>query len=299
MAGRGSGRRPARQEKADLPPRWGLLPLLPALAILLALYAGPLVLMLLYSFWRVKNFRMVPDWTLDNYAAFLSNPAYLRVFARTVEMAAITTILALVIAYPLAWFIAKVARRSKLLLVLLIVIPFWTSFVIRAYAWATILGARGLVNSLLIWLGLVDDPVQALLYSPTSVVIGLLSIYLPFMVLSIYASLERLDDRLIEAARDLYAGTARTWCAVILPLTLPGAVVGALFVFIPILGEYVVPSLLGGVSGFFITNVIVQLFGQSGQWGQGSAIAFTMLAFILLTLWLLRRFVRTDALFAR
>ncbi|MFO1059025.1 MAG: ABC transporter permease [Dongiaceae bacterium] len=299
MAGGGPGRRPARQEKADLPPRWGLLPLLPALAILLALYAGPLVLMLLYSFWRVKNFRMVPDWTLDNYAAFLSNPAYLRVFARTVEMAAITTILALVIAYPLAWFIAKVARRSKLLLVLLIVIPFWTSFVIRAYAWATILGARGLVNSLLIWLGLVDDPVQALLYSPTSVVIGLLSIYLPFMVLSIYASLERLDDRLIEAARDLYAGTARTWCAVILPLTLPGAVVGALFVFIPILGEYVVPSLLGGVSGFFITNVIVQLFGQSGQWGQGSAIAFTMLAFILLTLWLLRRFVRTDALFAR
>ena len=98
MAGRGSGRRPARQEKADLPPRWGLLPLLPALAILLALYAGPLVLMLLYSFWRVKNFRMVPDWTLDNYAAFLSNPAYLRVFARTVEMAAITTILALVTA---------------------------------------------------------------------------------------------------------------------------------------------------------------------------------------------------------
>lgn len=299
MAGRGSGRRPAGQEKADLPPRWGLLPLLPAFAILLALYAGPLVLMLLYSFWRVKNFRMVPEWTLDNYAAFLANPAYLRVFARTVEMAAITTILALVIAYPLAWFIAKVARRSKLLLVLLIVIPFWTSFVIRAYAWATILGARGLVNSLLIWLGLVDDPVQALLYSPTSVVIGLLSIYLPFMVLSIYASLERLDDRLIEAARDLYAGTARTWCAVILPLTLPGAVVGALFVFIPILGEYVVPSLLGGVSGFFITNVIVQLFGQSGQWGQGSAIAFTMLAFILLTLWLLRRFVRTDALFAR
>ena len=130
-------------------------------------------------------------------------------------------------------------------------------------------------------------------------IIGLLCIYLPFMTLTIYASLERLDDRLLEAAHDLYASQFRTFWKVTLPLTMPGIVAGIIFVFIPILGEYVVPNLLGGVSGFFITNIVVNLFGQSGQWGQGSAIAFVMMFFIVATLLACRRFINYDEMFSR
>ena len=276
-----------------------LLPLAPAMAIFLCLYVAPLLLMFVYSFWSVEHFRMVPKWTLDNYVFFLSNPAYLRVFLRTVITAAVTTALALLISYPLAYYVSKVATKAKLFLVLFIIIPFWTSFVIRAYAWATILGARGLVNGLLIGVGVIDEPLQQILYSPVSVVIGLLCIYLPFMTLTIYASLERLDDRLLEAAHDLYAGQFRVFWKVTLPLSMPGIVAGVIFVFIPILGEYVVPKLLGGVSGYFITNILVNLFGQSGQWGQGSAIAFVMMAFIVAVLLAFRRFTNYEESFAR
>jgi len=275
------------------------LPLAPAMGIFVCLYIAPMLLMFIYSFWTVQNFRMVPIWTLDNYIFFLTNTAYLRVFIRTVITAAVATGLALLISYPLAYYVAKIAKRAKLFLIFFIVIPFWTSFVIRAYAWATILGARGLINGLLISTGLIDEPLQQILYSPVSVIIGLLCIYLPFMTLTIYASLERLDDRLLEAAHDLYASQFRTFWKVTLPLTMPGIVAGIIFVFIPILGEYVVPNLLGGVSGFFITNIVVNLFGQSGQWGQGSAIAFVMMLFIVATLVACRRFINYDEIFSR
>jgi ABC-type spermidine/putrescine transport system permease subunit I len=278
---------------------WKLLPLAPAMLIFGCLYIAPMLMMFVYSFWTAENFRMVPKWTLANYTFFLTNPSLLRVFFYTIVVAAITTLLALAISYPLAYFVAKVAKRAKLFLILFIVIPFWTSFVIRAYAWATILGARGLINSFLINLGIIEEPLRQILYSPASVIIGLLCIYLPFMTLAIYASLERLDDRLLEAAEDLYASPLRSFWRVTFPLTLPGVVAGAIFVFIPILGEYVVPNVLGGVSGFFITNIIVNLFGQSGQWGQGSAIAFTMMFFILATLIAFRRFLNTEEMFRR
>jgi ABC-type spermidine/putrescine transport system permease subunit I len=276
-----------------------LLPLVPALLIFGLLYIAPLFLMLLYSFWTVENFRMVPRWTLDNYSAFLMNAAYLRVFAYTIVIALVATLLALLISYPLAYYAAKVVKRGRLFLILFIVIPFWTSFVVRAYAWATILGARGLINTLLITLGVIDEPIQELLYSPFSLVIGLLCIYLPFMTLSIYASLVRLDDRLLDAAADLYAAPARSFWRITFPLTLPGVIAGSIFVFIPILGEYVVPNVLGGVSGFFIANIIVNLFGQSGQWGQGSAIAFCMMAFIIATLIAFRRVLEPVSMYRR
>ncbi|TGS71738.1 ABC transporter permease [Mesorhizobium sp. M3A.F.Ca.ET.201.01.1.1] len=263
---------------------------LPAVVIYATLFVLPLLIMFTFSLKVVDNFKVTDVWTLDNYREAFANPVYLNVAARTVFTAFLTTISSLLVGYPLAYFVSKIARSRILLL--LIVIPFWTSFVVRAYAWAVILGPRGVINQLLLSLGLVDEPIRELLYGPISMGIGLLCLYLPFMILSIYVALERLDDRLLEAGRDLYASPWTIWRRVTLPMTMPGVITGCIFVFIPVTGEYVVPVILGGVNSYLSANIVVNLFGQSGQWGIGSAIAFTMMAFILVMLFLLRLLAR-------
>jgi len=264
----------------------GLLPAAPAVFIYIAFFVAPTLLMLSASFRVSANFKITNQWTLDNYIQSLTNATYLAIAGRTIAIAGATTLASLLIAYPLAYYIAKVAR-SRLLL-LLVVVPFWTSFVVRAYAWAVILGPRGLVNQFLITVGLTDEPIRELLYSPVSVTVGLLCVYLPFMILSLYVALEQVDDRLIEAGRDLYAKPFQVWRRVILPMTVPGIVTGAIFVFVPVLGEYVVPIVLGGVSSYMSANIVVNLFGQSGQWGLGSAMTFSLVAFVFLFLLALR-----------
>lgn len=264
----------------------GLLPAVPAVFIYVAFFVAPMLLMLSASFRVSADFKITNQWTLANYVESLTNPTYLAIAGRTIVIAGATTLVSLLMAYPLAYYIAKVAR-SRLLL-LLVVVPFWTSFVVRAYAWAVILGPRGLVNQFLIAVGLTDEPIRGLLYSPVSVTIGLLCVYLPFMILSLYVALEQIDDRLIEAGRDLYAKPVQVWRRVILPMTVPGIVTGAIFVFVPVLGEYVVPIVLGGVSSYMSANIVVNLFGQSGQWGLGSAMTFSLVAFVLLFLLALR-----------
>ena len=258
--------------------------LLPASLWYLVLLVAPLAIIVLFSFGeRGKNGGYAGGFTLDNYAGALERNAP---FVTSLVMALAGTILCLLLALPLAYFIATRAGRRKSLLIVLLVVPFWTSFLIRTYAWLTILGNNG-IPALLEGAGF--DRV-VLLNTPFAVMIGIVYNYLPLMVFPLYVSLERLDKRLLEASKDLGAGRLATFRQVTLPLTAAGLLSGVMLVFIPIMGEYIIPALLGGGKVFFIGNALVDLFLQSRNWPFGSAAAIVLILVILgavsLYLWL-------------
>ena len=220
---------------------------------------------------------------LDNYAAL---PSRQTAFFNTLWMAAGGTLVCVLVGFPLAYYLATRAGRKRTLLLILVVVPFWTSFLIRTYAWLTILGNNG-IPSLLESLG--SGPVQ-LINTPLSVMVGIVYNYLPLMVFPIYVSLERLDKRLLEASKDLGAGRLATFRQVTLPLSMTGLLAGAILVFIPLMGEYLIPALLGGGKVFFVGNALVDLYLQSRNWPVGSAMAILLIVIILLAvsayLWL-------------
>ncbi|HSV13764.1 MAG TPA: ABC transporter permease [Tepidisphaeraceae bacterium] len=205
---------------------------------------------------------------------------YLRIFWRSTELAAFTAILCLLIGYPVAYFVGRASPRWRNRLLAAIMIPFWTSFLIRTYAWITILNENGLLNTTLrsLHLTALIPASGGMLYTPTAVVIGLVYAYLPFMILPIYGSVEKLDDALIEASLDLGAGPLRTFTNVILPLTRPGIVAGIMLVFVPAIGMFAVTDLLGGARVPMIGNVIQNQFGQARDWPFGSALGVTLMA---------------------
>ena len=221
---------------------------------------------------------------LDNYRRSLE-PIWLRVFGRAFWMASLTTVLCALIGYPAAYYIAAVARRRwRGALLALVIVPFWTSFVIRTYAWVLILRGEGLLNTLLKSWGLIDQPLD-LLYNQTAVMIGLVYGDLPFMILPLYASLERLDRSLLEAASDLGAGGWSAFRRVTLPLSAPGLAAGTVLVFIPSLGQFVVSDMLGGAKSALVGNVVQSQFAAtSGDKPFGSAVAFELVAAVLLML---------------
>src|SRR5258708_21547063 len=199
-----------------------------------------------------------PGFYLDSYQE-LTNPLYVNVFAVTLKMALIGTLACLVIGYPLAYFLATRAGRYKTVLLLLIIVPFWTSFLIRTYDWETILDSQGVLSNVLQAIGVIYDALQVL-YSPVAIFIGILYNYLPLMVFPLYVALERMDKRLLEASKDLGAGRFATFRQVTLPLTLPGVITGCLLVFIPPTGEYLIPTILAGAKKTFIGNLIANQF---------------------------------------
>jgi len=204
---------------------------------------------------------------------------YLKTLWRSIEYAAGTTLLCLIFGYPVAYFIGRSSEAWRNRLLMLVMIPFWTSFLIRTYAWITILKEEGLLNGLLQWMHLINAPLENLFYSPFSVTIGLLYNYLPFMILPIYGSVEKLDNALIEAALDLGAGPVRAFTNVIFPLTRPGIVAGVLLVFVPCIGMFAIVDLMGGSRIRTIGSTIQdQFIGQSGNWPFGSALGITVLA---------------------
>ena len=212
------------------------------------------------------------------FANYLNLPARFAAFGNTLSLAPLGTLLCLVAAYPLAYWLAlKVSSRHRMLFLVLVILPFWTSFLIRTYAWLFILGGKG-VPALIAWLGLGD---VRLINTPLAVLIGIVYAYLPLMVFPIYVSLERLDKRLLEAAADLGAPPWRTFCQVTLPLSAPGVVTGCLLVFILLMGEFLIPQILGGGKVFFIGNALVDLFLQSLNWPFGSAVAISLVAIML------------------
>jgi spermidine/putrescine transport system permease protein len=223
-----------------------------------------------------------PGFHLDSYQE-LTNPLYLSVLGQTLRMALLGTLACLFVGYPLAYFLATRASRHKTTLLLLIIVPFWTSFLIRTYAWETILDSDGVLSNALQGLGLIHGPLNVL-YTPTAIFIGILYNYLPLMIFPLYVALERMDKRLVEASKDLGAGRLATFWHVTLPLTLPGVVTGCLLVFIPLTGEYLIPAILGGAKNLFMGNLIGEQFlgqGASSDWPFGAALGVTVVAVLL------------------
>lgn len=221
-------------------------------------------------------------FTLSNYAQ-LNNSIYLRIFKESFYIAGICTLFCLVLGYPFAYVIARMENRFKNLLILLIIIPFWTSSLIRSYSMITILKPKGIINSILLWLGVIDKPLS-MLFTDTAVMIGLVYNLLPFMVLPLLTNIERLDNRLIDAARDLGANRITTFRKIILPLTLPGILSGCILVFLPAMTIFYIPDLLGGSKSILLGNLIQNQFLIAQNWPLGSAISivFTLLLAILL-----------------
>ncbi|GAB4377491.1 MAG: ABC transporter permease [Kiloniellaceae bacterium] len=227
--------------------------------------------------------------------SLILNTDYLQIFARSFGLSLLTAVLALAIGFPTALYMSMQPEGRRNLLIFLVTIPFWTNLLVRNYAWILLLRNGGLVESLLHWLGISDQPL-GLLYTPYAVSIGLTYSYLPFMVLPIYASLEKMDSRLIEAAFDLGADRRRALTRVILPLAAPGIAAGCVLVFVPALGAYVTPELLGGGKSMMIGNLIQSQFGAARNWPFGAALAFALLAIVLLAMmFYLMRFRRAPA----
>lgn len=260
---------------------------LPPLLWVCLLLAGPYLILLCYSFWAVGPAQtVVHDWNLQNYSQLISNPMYLEVFLRSVRIAACVTFFSVLLGYLLAYTISFFTSRYKESLYQLVIIPLWVSYLVRGYAWKTILGNDGVFNGILQYLHLTNHPVEIFLYSPFAVILTLTHIYTPFAFLPIYASLEQIPRNYLEASSDLGATPFCTFFRVILPLSLPGVIAGATFAFVLSLGDFLAPLLVGGPSGIMISNVVVSLFGAAYNWPLGAAISFAMLAFVvtLLTL---------------
>lgn len=266
--------------------------LLPAGIVVIVFLLVPLFIVLLYSFFdRDAYGGIVPAFTLKNYQS-LFQPIYFPIFLNSFQIAIYTTIICLLVGYPVAYFIAFRAKRFAPLLLLLLIIPFWTNFLARMSAWIALLNRNGLINSLLLMSNLVDEPLK-LLNTYGAVLVGLLYAFLPSAVFPIYAALESIDRSLLEAAQDLGANPLRTFKEITFPLSLPGLVAATLFVFVPSIGVYVIPALLGGGKEIMIGNLIVMLYLEFRNIPFGSAVAIVLLLIVLAGLVLYMRALRT------
>jgi spermidine/putrescine transport system permease protein len=247
---------------------------------MLAFFLLPLLLVFAISFASRGPYGGVQwSFSLTNYM-MLFDPLYLRIYGRSLLLAAATTAMCLVVGYPLAYFIARAPMRWQGVWLLLVIIPFWTNFLVRTYAWMFILRTEGLLNTVLLEVGLIHTPVE-ILYTDWAVLIGLVYGYLPFMVLPLYAAIERLNRSVVEAAWDLYANGWSVFWRVIFPLTKSGVIAGCLLVFIPSVGAYITPDLLGGAKTMMVGNLIQHEYLVIRDWPFGSAIAFVLMTLVV------------------
>lgn len=259
----------------------------PPLAWVAVFLLVPYVLLFCYSFWSVSATQtIVHSWSLDNYRELLHVDVYLQTLFRSMWIAARVMIFSLLLGYPLAYYLSFHAGTRKDLFYQLVIIPLWVSYLVRAYAWKTILGSEGVLNTLLQYAHVTKHPLEFLLYSPFAVVLTLTHIYTPFAFLPIYASLEHIPRNLVEASHDLGASPLQTFWRVIFPLSIPGVLAGATFAFVLSLGDFLAPLLLGGPSGIMISNIVVSLFGAAYNWPLGAAISLCMLLLVLALLFL-------------
>jgi len=250
----------------------------------------PYLLMFCYSFWSISpDQTIVRSWNLQNYRQLATVDVYWQTLLRSMWIAARVMLLSLLLGYPLAYFLSFQAGTRKDLLYQLVIIPLWVSYLVRAYAWKTILGSDGVLNTLLQYVHLTSHPLEFLLYSPFAVVLTLTHIYTPFAFLPIYAALEHVPRNLVEASQDLGASPLQTFWRVIFPLSIPGVLAGATFAFVLSLGDFLAPLLLGGPSGIMISNIVVSLFGAAYNWPLGAAISLCMLALVVSLLFLSER----------
>jgi len=269
----------AKRERSER--RRGFLLALPSFAYMVLFFAVPLVIVLVYSFATRTSTgsTALSDWNLDAYRK-LGEPIVRNVVVRSVILALVTTLICLVVAYPFAWFCAHQRPTIRNLLLIAVMIPFWTNFLVRNYAWRILLSNGGPISSFTEAIGLGETNI---LFTKTAVVIGLVYAYLPFMILPLYASIDRLDRRLIEAGRDLYGSGSQTFRRIVLPLTMPGVIAGSILVFVPSMGAYVTPELLGGGKETLLGSYIVTQFLTARNWPVGASLSFVLMAVMLVS----------------
>ncbi len=284
----------ARARRRDILNRWLLSA--PALFILLIAAVGPLFVMLLFSFLVKGDYGDVKYWQFSTEGWFnvffqtdifddTVTPAYahLSILWRSVKLSLITTLLTLLVGFPTAYYISTQTAKRRDLLVFMITIPFWTNILIRTFAMQQVIRNEGVVNSVLIWSGLIDAPIQ-IMYTDWAIFFGMLYVYLPLMVLPLYASMEKIDFRLVEAGYDLYATRFQVLHRVIIPLVKPGIIAGSILVFIPSLGAYVTPRILGGGKNLMLGNLIDLQFGPGKNWPLGAALSVTLMVMVMAAL---------------
>jgi spermidine/putrescine transport system permease protein len=252
----------------------------------------PMAVLFVYSFWTKTTTDLVPTFTLRNYAHIFAKALYPRIIWNSLRIGLITAGICVLASYPVAYALTFKYKRLQDFALYLILISLFSSYLVRVYAWKTILGTNGLINQILITLGLIEEPVTFLLYSPTSVIITLVFILIPFTVLPIFSSLQNINLDLLEAARDLGANSAQTFFRVILPLSMPGIVSGFTFSFILAAGDYVTPQMVGGTSGLMIGRIVADQFGMIYDWPFGSALSYSTILLLILVVafvnWALR-----------
>ena len=253
----------------------GLALITPTFLYALVLLLLPILVVIAHSFWTQHYLTIDRTFTLENYRIALTEPIYRDLLWRSLTISLVTSLTTVVLAYPIAYYISFHGGRHKGLWLFLITIPFWTSYLLRVMSWKVILGYNGVLNSGLMGLGIIDEPITALLYNSSSVVITLVHAWAAFAILPIFVSLEKVDRTLIEAAKDLGDGPLRSFLRVTLPLSAPGVVSALLIVMIPTVGDYVTPKLVGGKDGMMIANAIQAQFGKASNWPLGAALSVT------------------------
>ncbi len=265
----------------------------PTLLVMAFAMGIPFAIMVMMSFWTQVGFDIDTTLTLANYGEAIDGRVYRALLLRSVAISGTCTIITVLLAYPMAYYVAFHVHQHKLFWIILMTLPFWTSYLLRVFAWKVILGFNGVINSGLKSLGLIDQPLEFLLYSPTAVVITLAHAWAAFAILPIYVSLEKIDRSLLEAAADLGEGPVGRFLRVTLPLSLPGVVAAMLIIFIPTVGDYVTPALVGGPDGIMLSNIIYAQFSKVNNWPMGAALAISMLITVamiaLVGMWLTRK----------
>jgi len=263
---------------------------LPVSLWLFIIVITPVILMLIMSFKLKSGYEITNVLTFKNYLEFFRKPTYWKILLKSFRMAFTVSFTAILASYPLAYFISRRLTKFRNLLYMMIITPLWVSYLVRIIAWKTILGNKGLLNSLLINIGIIKEPLEFLLYNQVSVVITLTYIAIPFVFIPLYTSLEKIPNNLIDAARDLGANEFNTFISVILPLSAPGLLTGFMLSFIVALGDYIIPQQLGGTGGIMFGNIIWSQFGTASNWPQGSALGFILFFIAAVILALTQKF---------
>ena len=277
----------------------GFTLLSPTLLLMVFAMGIPFGIMVVMSFWRQIGFEFDTAFTFANYAEAVERPVYQALLLRSLTISSICTVATVLVSYPMAYYVAFHVRKRKMAWIILMTLPFFSSYLLRIFAWKVILGYNGVINSGLKGLGLIEQPLAFLLYSPTAVVITLAHAWAAFAILPIYISLEKIDRSLLEAATDLGDGPVKRFLGITLPLSMPGVIAASLMIFIPTVGDYVTPTLVGGPDGLMIANLIQAQFGLVNNWPMGAALAFDMMLVVavisLLYIWVTRKITENIA----
>ena len=269
----------------------------PSLLLLIFVFAFPIFFLVAYSFWTQDYVTVDTTLTLENYKIVVNKASYHVLIKRSLIISSLTTLVTVLLAYPMAYFVAFVVKDHKLLWLIALTIPFWTSYLLRVFAWKLILGYNGVINGSLSNLGLIENPLSFLLYNPFAVFVTLAHAWSAFAILPIYVSLEKIDRSLLEAASDLGDSAFRRFWRITFPLSFPGVLAASLIIFIPTTGDFITPRLVGGSEGIMVANLIQVMFGKANNWPLGSSLAIitmiivavTVICFVVISRWLISR----------